>query len=155
MARTPAGIGLGSPAIMELAIREAGLGRILLATLAGALGKLISKKGWFYIVAGADVRAIDGPTEYSVYPANVSAKLPPKDPVTVAEQLSDAIRHAKIADKYKKMFSGTVVIDANDIGRNVLGKDASGEDEKFEEMFADNPLGQARQCTPLSIVVEK
>ena len=85
----------------------------------------------------------------------MSAKLPPKDPVTVAEQLSDAIRHAKIADKYKKMFSGTVVIDANDIGRNVLGKDTSGEDEKFEEMFADNPLGQARQCTPLSIVVEK
>lgn len=155
VARTPAGIGLGSPATMELAIREAGLGRILLATLAGALGKLISQKGWFYIVAGADVRAIDGPTEYSVYPANVSAKLPPKDPVTVAEQLSDAIRHAKIADKYKKMFSGTVVIDANDIGRNVLGKDASGEAEKFEEMFADNPLGQARQCTPLSIVVEK
>lgn len=155
VARTPAGIGLGSPATMELAIREAGLGRILLATLAGAVGKLISQKGWFYIVAGADVRAIDGPTEYSVYPANVSAKLPPKDPVTVAEQLSDAIRHAKIADKYKKMFSGTVVIDANDIGRNVLGKDASGEDEKFEEMFADNPLGQARQCTPLSIVVEK
>lgn len=155
VARTPAGIGLGSPATMELAIREAGLGRILLATIAGAFGKLIGKKGWFYIMAGADVRAIDGPTEYSVYPANVSAKLPPKDPAMVAEQLSTAIRHAKISEKYKKMFNGTVVIDANDIGRNVLGKDASGDNEKFEEMFADNPLGQARQRTPLSIVVEK
>lgn len=155
VARTPAGIGLGSPATMELAMREAGLGRILLATVAAAFGKVIGKKGWFYIVAGADVRAIDGPTEYSIYPANVSAKLPPKDPELVAEQLSAAIREAKIPKRFKNIFNGTVVIDANDIGRNVLGKDASGTNEEFEEMFADNPLGQARQCTPLSIVVEK
>lgn len=155
VARTPAGIGLGSPATMELAIREAGLGRILLATVAGAVGKIIGKKGWFYIVAGADVRAIDGPTEYSVFPANVSAKLPPKDPDLVAEQLSSALRQAKIPAKYRELFRGTVVMDANDIGRNVLGKDASGEADKFEEIFADNPLGQARQCTPLAIVVEK
>ena len=82
--RTPAGIGLGSPFTMQLAIEEAGLPRVLYASAGGAIGKLIGKRGLFYELVGGDIRAIDGPTEYSVYPANVSAKLAPKDPDAVA-----------------------------------------------------------------------
>src|SRR5690625_7750410 len=77
--RSPAGIGLGDPTTMELAIREVGLPRIVAASAAGAAGKVIGRRGLFYEVAGANVRAIDGPTVYSAFPSNVSAKLPPKD----------------------------------------------------------------------------
>jgi asparagine synthase (glutamine-hydrolysing) len=46
-------------------------------------------------------------------------------------------------------------MDANDIGRNVLGKDAPGPKEREETMFADNPLGQGSEQTPMGIVLER
>lgn len=152
--RTPAGIGLGSPFTMQLAIEEAGLPRVLFASAGGAIGKVLGKRGLFYDLVGGDIRAIDGPTEYSVYPANVSAKLGPKDPDEVAARLSAAIRE-RVPAAYRDSFGGTVVMDANDIGRNVLGKDAPGSKEHFELMFADNPLGQGSEQTPMAIVFEQ
>ena len=152
--RTPAGIGLGSPFTMQLAIEEAGLPRVLYASAGGFVGKLIGRRGLFYDLVGGDIRAIDGPTEYSVYPANVSAKLGPKEPDDVAARLSAAIR-ARVPEGYRETFGGTVVMDANDIGRNVLGKDAPGPKERYEAMFADNPLGQGSEQTPMAIVFEK
>ncbi|MEP7333092.1 MAG: asparagine synthase (glutamine-hydrolyzing) [Terracoccus sp.] len=152
--RTPAGIGLGSPFTMQLAIDEAGLPRVLFAAAAGAAGKLVGRRGLFYTAVGDDVRAIDGPTEYSVYPANMSAKLPPKNPAGVAATLSTALRH-RLPAPLAATFQGTVVIDANDLGRNVLGTDATGPVQRFEQMFADNPLGQGTETTPLAVVVDE
>lgn len=150
--RTPAGIGLGSPFTMQLAIQEAGLPRVLYASAGGAVGKVLGKKGLFYELVGNDIRAIDGPTEYSAYPSNVSAKLAPKDPDEVAARLSEQIR-SRVPQAYRDTFGGTIVMDANDIGRNVLGSDVPGDQGRFEEMFADNPLGQGSEQTPMAIVV--
>ncbi len=136
---------------MQLAVQEVGLPKILYASIGGAIGKLLGKRGVFYNLVGADIRAIDGPTEYSVYPSNVSAKLAPKDPDKVAEQLSNAIR-GSLSKKTAQHFKGTVVIDSNDIGRNVLGKDVGEADKLFEEVFGDNPLGQGSEQTPLCVV---
>lgn len=152
--RTPAGIGLGSPFTMQLAIDEAGLPRVLFAAAAGAAGKLVGRRGLFYTAVGDDVRAIDGPTEYSVYPANMSAKLPPKDPAVVAAALSAALKK-RLPAPLAATFRGTVVIDANDLGRNVLGTDVPGPVARFEAMFADNPLGQGTETTPLAVVVDE
>ncbi|WP_193104211.1 asparagine synthase (glutamine-hydrolyzing) [Brachybacterium sp. FME24] len=152
--RTPAGIGLGDPTTMELAIREVGLPRVVAASAAGAAGKVVGKRGLFYEVVGANVRAIDGPTPYSAFPSNVSAKLPPKDPDAVSATISAAIRGADIPAALRDSFVGTVVMDANDIGRNVLGSDVATPDERLEATFADNPLGQGRQRTPLAILVD-
>ncbi len=152
--RTPAGIGLGSPFTMQLAIEEAGLPRVLFASAGGAIGKLVGRRGLFYDLVGGDLRAIDGPTEYSVYPANVSAKLGPKDPDEVAARLSAAIRE-RVPPAYRETFGGTVVMDANDIGRNVLGQDAPGPKAGYEAMFADNPLGQGSEQTPMAVVFER
>lgn len=154
VARTPAGIGLGDPVTMELAIQEAGLPRVLAASAAGAAGKVLRRKGLFYQVVGGNVRAIDGPTEYSVYPANVSAKLPPKDPDVVAAHLNDVVR-AAVPEAWRETFTGTVVMDANDIGRNTLGKAAPRDGAHYELQFADNPLGQGREQTPMAIVFER
>ena len=116
------------------------------------LGKVIGRKGLFYELVGNQIGAIDGPTEYSVYPSNVSAKLAPKDSDGVAARLSAAIR-ARVPEAYRDTFGGTVVMDANDIGRDVLGSDVSPRDhERFAAMFADNPLGQGSQQTPMAIV---
>ena len=152
--RTPVGIGLGDPTTMELAIREVGLPRVVAASAAGAAGKVLGRRGLFYELVGANVRAIDGPTVYSAFPSNVSAKLPPKDPDGISAQLSAAIRASAIPEALKRNFVGTVVMDANDIGRNVLGSDVSVPHPVLEATFADNPLGQGRQRTPMAILID-
>jgi asparagine synthase (glutamine-hydrolysing) len=151
--RTPWGIGLGHPATMQLAISEVGLPRILLASAASAAGKFVGKRGVFYRVAGPAVRAIDGPTQYSAYPANVSAKLAPADPAGVARSISAAVRAAVKPDLAAR-FGGTVVIDANDIGQNILGHDTAVQESTLEAAFADNPLGQGREQTPFAVVFD-
>lgn len=151
VSRTPYGIGLGHPATMELAIREAGLPRILLAAAAGALGRAVGRRGDFYRVAGPAVRAIDGPTPYSAWPANVSATLAPLDPAGAARAISAAVRAALPAAAADR-FAGTVVIDANDLGRNVLGHDTRSPEAELVAAFADNPLGQGRELTPFAVV---
>ena len=94
---------------MPLAIEEAGLPRVLHASAGGAIGKLMGKRGLFYELVGSDIRAIDCPTEYSVYPANVSGKLAPKDPDQVAAGLPAAIRQ-RVPEAYRDTFGGTVVM---------------------------------------------
>lgn len=154
VSRNPYGIGLGSPWTMELAIREVGLPKIIFASIGGAVGKLVGKRGWFYILVGENVRAIDGPTEYSTYPSNVSAKLAPKDSDKVSEALTRALKDS-LPSQYAETLRGVVVIDSNDIGRNILGHNTDLDEKTMEDIFGDNPLGQADERTPLAIVFEK
>jgi len=152
--RTPYGIGLGSPWTMQLAIQEAGLPRIMFAAAGSVVGKLFGKRGVFYNLVGSNVRAIDGPTEYSVYPSNVSAKLPPAKPHIVAKELHTAIAKTLTKDD-AATFGGVVIMDANDLGCNVLGQDTDLTDETLAAIFADNPLGQGSERTPLCVVVRR
>lgn len=142
--KSPYGIGLGSPWTMELALRDVGAPKILLAAVCSAVTKPFGIRGVFYKVVGTRARAIDGPCDYTLPPYNHYAKMAPLEPDKVAQRL--------------KAYTGcdVVVMDANDIGRDVLG--ASGPDpELCKQVFADNPLGQASQQTPIAIVrkVEK
>ena len=136
------GIGLGSAETMELAIREVGAPRILLAAAASAVTKPFGVHGVFYRIAGPQAKAIDGPTAYTIPPYNQAATLGPKDPDGAARSLAAAIG-APVA-----------IIDANDAGCAVLGA-SPGVDRRFvERLFADNPLGQAREQTPICVVRE-
>jgi asparagine synthase (glutamine-hydrolysing) len=153
VARTPYGIGLGSPETMQLAIQEAGLPRILLAALVGAAGKLLGRHGDFYRVAGSAIAAIDGPTEYSVYPSNVSAKLPPAQPDDVAARLAESVR-ATLPPQVSGHFRGAAVIDANDLGCEVLGTNQRDGTATMRQVFADNPLGQGQELTPICVVFD-
>jgi F420-0:gamma-glutamyl ligase-like protein len=135
------GIGLGSPWTMELAIREAGAPRMLIAALASAVTKPFGVKGVFYRVVGNNINAIDGPCHYTLPPYNEYAKLGPAEPDKVAEKISAA------------MHCAVVIIDANDLGANVLGRSSKNITDAFcKGAFKDNPLGQASEQTPLCIV---
>ena len=152
VSRVSYGIGLGSPWTMQLAIQEVGLSRIFFATIASMVTRPFGVRGIFYRVAGRSAAGIDGPTEYSLYPANVSAKLLPKDPQGVCKHIDNEINNLKFEIKN---YMGSVVIDANDIGRNILGNTTGLDDKIIEEIFADNPMGQSDEQTPLTIVFEK
>lgn len=136
------GIGLGSAETMELAIREVGAPRILLAAAVAAVTRPLGLHGMFYRVAGPQAKAIDGPTTYTIPPYNQAATLGPRDPDGAARALAGALG-APVA-----------IIDANDAGCAVLGA-SPGVDRRFvERLFADNPLGQSTEQTPICVVRE-
>ena len=141
--KSPYGIGLGSPWTMELALKEAGRLRILLAAAVAAITKPFGIRGLFYKVVGKNINAIDGPCSYTLPPYNGYAKLGPEEPEKVARAIKQALG------------CEVVIIDANDLGVAVLGKSNNRISDKFcQEVFKDNPLGQSGEQTPLCIVRE-
>ncbi|MBR1810548.1 MAG: coenzyme F420-0:L-glutamate ligase [Clostridia bacterium] len=139
--KSPYGIGLGMPETMELALRDVGTPRILAAAFCSAITKPFGVRGVFYKIAGTGARAIDGPCDCTIPPYNHCAKLAPKDPDKVAALLE------------KETGCKIVIMDANDIGREILGRsDQNISIEMCKEIFADNPLGQGAQQTPVCII---
>jgi F420-0:gamma-glutamyl ligase-like protein len=140
--KSPYGIGIGSPWTMELAIREAGAGRLLLAAAISTITKLFGIKGVFYKVVGKNVNAIDGPCDYTLPPYNKYASLAPKNPQKVAQELQEKVNH------------NVVIIDANDLGVTVLGNSSKLSNQVCAKIFEDNPLGQTNEQTPICLVRE-
>lgn len=139
--KSPYGIGLGSPWTMELALRDVGIPKILFAAFCSAVTKPFGVRGVFYKVAGTKARAIDGPCDCTIPPYNHFAKLAPAEPDKVAAEIE------------KQIGCKVVVIDANDIGVEVLGRSSEEIDIQFcKQVFKDNPLGQSSQATPIAIV---
>ncbi len=139
--KSPYGIGLGSPWTMQLAIKEAGIFRIMIGVFASVVTKPFGIKGVFYRVVGKNINAIDGPCDYTLPPYNGYAKLGPKDPEKIAKNLS------------KEINGKVVIIDANDLGVAILGRSDKNTTIDFcKSVFKDNPLGQGSEQTPLCIV---
>lgn len=139
--KSPYGIGLGSPWTMQLAIKEAGVLRMLFAAFISAITKPFGLKGMFYRVVGNDINAIDGPCSYTLPPYNECAKLGPEKPNKVAIEIRDSLGY------------DVVIIDANDLGANVLGRSSKRLTDEFcKKVFKDNPLGQTKEQTPLCVV---
>lgn len=139
--KSPYGIGLGSPYTMQLAIEDVGVPRILLGCLAALVTKPFGIRGAFYKVCGQKAYAIDGPCEYTIPPYNRYAKMAPKNPDKVARQMKE------------RLGNEFVVLDANDLNVDILGKSSRSLDDNFlKALFKDNPLGQSSQQTPIAVV---
>jgi hypothetical protein len=134
------GIGLGTAETMQLAISEVGATRILLAAAVSGITKPFGVHGLFYRIAGPQAAAIDGPTSYTIAPYNQAATLGPRDPGGAARRISEALGVP------------VAVIDANDAGCNVLGLSRGLAQRMVARLFADNPLGQASEQTPVCVV---
>lgn len=139
--KSPYGIGLGSPYTMQLALEDVGVPRIMLGCLAAAVTKPFGIRGVFYKVCGPRAYAIDGPCDYTLPPYNRYAKMAPKNPDKVARDMK-----AKLGNQF-------IVLDANDLNVDILGKSSKELNDKFlKALFKDNPLGQASQQTPIALV---
>lgn len=139
--KTPAGIGLGIPETMEMALRECGTLRILFAAFCSVIGKLLGQKGWFYHVAGAKARGIDGPTDGTIAPYDHYVVLTPAQPKQTAEKLAAALGHP------------VAIVDINDLGANILGfSQKEPTEETLGRILGDNPLGQSSEQTPMGII---
>lgn len=141
--KTPYGIGLGMPETMEMAIRECGTPRILLAAGVAAVTKAFGRHGDFYRIAGPKARGIDGPTSGTIPPYNSQVVLAPDRPGEVAVRLRAALTRS--VDVF--------IVDINDIGGNVLGSTMDrANNRRIERILKDNPLGQGHESTPMGII---
>lgn len=140
--KTPAGIGLGMPETMEMALIECGTPRILYASVASAVTKLMGKRGVFYEIAGYRAQSIDGPTPNTLPPYNKHVVLGPDRPDEVAKEVSAALGGIRIA-----------IVDINDLNGVILGASHSDMNrDLLVRILKDNPLGQDHEQTPLGII---
>ena len=141
--KTPAGIGLGMPETMEMALKECGVPRILFAAAASAVTKIFGRKGVFYEIAGYRAQSIDGPTPNTLPPYNQYVVLGPDRPEEVAQAL------------HQKMGCDVAVVDINDIDGVILGlASETFTKDDVKRILTDNPLGQDHEQTPLGIIRE-
>lgn len=139
--KTSAGIGLGMPETMEMALRECGVLRIIFAAVVSFLSKLIGRRGDFYRIAGYKASSIDGPTPNTLPPYNKYVVLGPDNPDKVAKEISQSI-NAEVA-----------IVDINDLGGNILGVSKPSMDKNaLTSILRDNPLGQSSEQTPIGII---
>ena len=140
---TTAGIGMHDPYKLQLAIDMVGAPKVVFAAIASAVTKVFGVKGVFYKIVGPGVAGIDGFYYRSSFERYKSlALINPEN----AEELCDEI--------LKKTGIPTVLMDANDIDQNQLGK-CHGfplTDAQIQDALKDNPSGQGDELTPFILI---
>ncbi len=139
-----AGIGMGEPYKLQLAINMKGTPLVLWAAFCGAVGKVFGKRGVFYKIVGQDVAGIDGFYEHSAFTTyHDLAVLNPKDPDGECQKIKSATDIT------------AMIIDANDISVEILGvaKELDFVSKEFlADLVRDNPAGQDDELTPFIII---
>jgi hypothetical protein len=131
---------LATPPAMQLAIAEVGPLRILAGCAAAALGRVIKKKGLFYLVAGRRLTLIDD-IAGTMHPYERHIVLGPKNP----GKLVRAIKKATGAE--------AVIADVNDKGDvDILGITDPGYRQAVIRALKDNPFGNEDEQTPIVIL---
>ena len=141
--QTKSGIGMDEPYKLQLVINLKGPIRVFIASIVGALGKCIGKRGWFYKLLGKDIAGIDGLYAHSAFEIYCDlAILQPKNPDLVCEEI------------YKTLHMSVMIVDANDISVDILGTSSDLKENKSElaTMIKDNPAGQDDECTPFILI---
>ncbi len=131
---------LATPPAMQLAIDEAGAGKVLLGTVAAGLGRVVGRRGDFFRVAGRSLAQID----------DIAGTMPPYDKHVILgpanpDEVARDIRAATGVD--------AVVVDVNDIGCvDVLGSSLQGKLDWVIRALAHNPFGNDDQQTPIAVL---
>ena len=95
---------------MQYAIDQVGLLKVLWASFASAVTKLFGKKGVFYEIVGQDVSGLDGFYDHvwSEY-RDIGIQMP-ENPTGVCNEIKE------------KLGISVMIVDANDLGQEILGK---------------------------------
>jgi len=131
---------LHSPKGMQGAIMEAGRARVAVAAVAGAAGKVLRRKGWFYKVAGPATAMID----------DVAAAMPPNDHHMVFGPLRPDDLATELAGE---LGNPVAVVDANHLtGAWVVGASTGVDRAWLTDALRDNPAGNEDERTPVVLV---
>lgn len=142
---TPAGEAVGNPYKMQVAIMICGKWKVLYAAICAGIGKLFHKKGVFYKILGDEVAGIDGFCDDAFDDYMDLAILIPSQPDRVCNEI------------YEKLGIKSMIVDANDLNVEILGKADSIDftKDQLKELIIDNPAGQAHEQTPIILIREK
>ncbi|MBE3581844.1 MAG: coenzyme F420-0:L-glutamate ligase [Thermoanaerobacteraceae bacterium] len=131
---------LATPVAMQLAIDEVGRARILAGCAAAAVGKILGKKGLFYIVAGRELALIDD-VAGTMYPYERHVVLGPKDPAKVVKDIK------------KATGAEAVIADVNDLGCvDIIGISNKLYADAVKDALRDNPFGNEDEQTPIVVL---
>ena len=139
--RTSWGTGLRSPYAMQYAIELTGAWRILLAGGAHLAGRLLGRRGWFYLVAGLNARMMDAEHTMGVAEFHECVIPAPADPPGTVRAVKAALGH------------DVAIADINDIAPAWVVASTLPRDRErlLARSFDDNPLGQTDEKTPIGI----
>ena len=136
---------MGLPIKMQFAINVCGLPRVLWAAVCAAFDKLRGIHGTFYKMLGEEVRGLDGFYGRDIpYYEHMGVRVP-SEPDKVCDEV------------FEKTGIVLMVVDANDLDQELLGKSAQLKDWTREELLAliqDNPAGQDLELTPFILIRE-
>lgn len=139
-----AGIGVDSPWKMQFAINQRGALYVIWAALCAGVCKLFGKRGVFYEMVGQEVAGLDGFYDhcFDVY-GDFGIRIP---------EHSDAV----CEEVWEKLGIKMMIVDANDLAQELLGKCAALEETEADlmAMIADNPCGNGTQLTPFALIRE-
>ncbi|WP_406678315.1 coenzyme F420-0:L-glutamate ligase [Neomoorella carbonis] len=131
---------LATPPAMQLAIEEVGTARILAGCAAAAVGRLLKKKGLFYIVAGRELALIDD-IAGTMYPYERHIVMGPKNPGRLVQDIK------------KATGAEAVIADVNDKRCvDILGITDKRYRQAVIEALRDNPFGNEDEQTPIVIL---
>lgn len=142
---TPAGEAVGNPYKMQIAIMLCGRIKVIFAAILAGIGKVFGKKGVFYKIVGQQVAGIDGFCDDAFEDYLEMGILNPENPKEVCNEIKE------------KLGISCMIIDANDLGQEILGysNDIKMSKEELKAMIKDNPAGQGSQQTPLILIRSK
>lgn len=131
---------MSNPLSMQVLLEEIGSLRTLVAAFAGGLGKILGKKGWFYVIGGKDAGQIDDVLG-SLPPYDYYVIMGPEDPCGLARRIASALG------------CEAAIVDANDLGVAWAVGYSDGVDPRWlEQVMSTNPAGNQEQQTPIVLV---
>lgn len=145
--KSTAGQGVNNTLKMAYCIKKAGLLKTIYASVCSGFGKLFGKKGVFYKIVGQEVAGLDGfySKVFEEY-GNYGIENPDK-PFDVCAEIEE------------KTGIPCMIVDANDLGQELLGYSSKMQEELTEEemlgIIKDNPAGQGKELTPIILIRKK
>ncbi len=137
------GVGMRAPYKLQLVIEKVGAPRVVLAAFVSAITRPFGVHGLFYKICGHGVAGIDGFYFRSSFDRYKElALINPDNPVELCNALE------------KETGIPVVIMDANDIDQNQLGKcdDFPLTDDEIQDAMRDNPSGQGDELTPFILI---
>ena len=137
------GVGMHEPRKLQLVIDMVGLPRVLWAGFVSAITRPFGVKGLFYKICGHGVAGIDGfyfRSSFERY--KTLALINPENPVELSNEMT------------ANTGIPVVIMDANDIDQNQLGKCDTFPltDDQIQDALKDNPCGQGDELTPIILI---
>lgn len=131
---------VNQPESLQIVMDQAGVAKVLYASVMHLVGKAIGRRGMFYEIMGEAITAIDGYTG-TMPPFERAIVFAPQNPAAFAQSVAEA---ASV---------GCAVVDANDLEKaKVLGASRGINRKNVEYALLANPHGNGDEQTPVVVL---